>query len=305
MSTLTSPLIPNASHSVPAVLNYSIPSPNTPAGEKWKVEAYGSSRNFSSTSIPTTIYDLRGQEAVATVNSVGFQPITSPSSISSDFILNSSEEEVASKYYPEVVSVLLKHTGASRVVIFDHTIRRPKDPNVPETPSTRTPGLGTHGDQTPISAHKRVERHVQPPQPHKRFQLINLWRPLLNTVHDYPLAMCDFNTLDIFHDLEPTTLQRRPPTPSGEVYSVKHNSNQVWWYWSEMTPDDILFLLCYDSASRAMSKIPLDHSGAEVSESELRDVAGLAPHTAFKHEEGDKKGIRRHSIEVRALVFYD
>ncbi len=70
-----------------------------------------------------------------------------------------------------------------------------------------------------------------------------------------------------------------------------------------MTPDDVLLLKCYDSRSRSMSKVKA--SAADVNQAELRDVAGLTPHTAFLDEEGAKKGIPRMSIEVRALVFYD
>ncbi len=70
-----------------------------------------------------------------------------------------------------------------------------------------------------------------------------------------------------------------------------------------MTPNDVLFLKCYDSTSRELTKVKA--SAAPVNEAELRDVAGLTPHTAFLDEEGAKKGIQRQSIEVRALVFYE
>jgi len=140
--------------------------------------------------------------------------------------------------------------------------------------------------------------------------------------------VCESSTVDVLNDMEPTTLIYPPPTPNGETYGVKQNKNQVgkskgvrgierererkreiltdnkvWWYWSEMTPDNVLLLKCYDSASRELSKIT--RSGADVAQDELRDVAGLTPHTAFLDSEGAKKGIQRKSIEVRALVFYD
>jgi len=299
-----SPLIPSPSRSVSTTLNYNTSSPNTPIDEKWFIDINNrNNKNYEQTTFPATIYDLRGQENKATINTTGFQPITSPSTVPGDFILSSSDDEIARRYYPEVEALLLKHTGASRVVFFDHTVRRPRAPEIAESPYTRAPVLQAHVDQTPASAHRRVHRHVQPPQPFKRVQLINVWRPLLHTVYDFPLAMCDFNTVEVDNDLQPTTLLYPPPIPNGEIYSMRHNANHVWWYWSEMTPDDVLLLKCYDSASRALARVKV--SAADVLESELRDVAGLTPHTAFKHEEGVKKGIQRHSIEVRTLVFYD
>jgi len=302
-----SPLDTSSARYISAALTYTVPSPTASPNEKWYVEAYSNSsyrnKNFDTAPFPTNIYDLRGQEEHAHINTTGFQALTSPSDVPADLLLSGSDAEIEKLYYPEVEALLLKQTGASRVVFFDHTVRQPHPPEVPESPSTRRPGVLVHVDQTPASAHRRVERHVQPPRPYKRFQLINVWRPILNTVYDYPLAVCDFNTVDVVNDLIPTVLRRTPPTPNGENYSVKQSDKHVWWYWSEMTPSDVLLLLCYDSASRELTRVK--ESGADVLESELRDVAGLTPHTAFKDEEGAKKGIKRHSIEVRTLVFYD
>jgi len=286
-------------------LNYARALPTTPPTEQWYISINNphTNTNFEFTPIPVNIYDLRGQEDSTHIDITGFQAINSPSTVSGDFLLSSSAEDISRIYYPEVEALLLKHTGASRVVIFDHTIRKPWPDDVPDGPSTRRPALRAHVDQTPAGAHKRVERHVQPSHPYKRFQLINVWRPILNTVYDYPLAVCDARTLDVVNDLESSILLYPPPTPNGNVYSVKHNANHKWWYWSEMTPDDVLFLKCYDSASRDLTRVKA--GAADVLESELRDVAGMTPHSAFLDEEGAKKGIKRNSIEVRALVFYD
>lgn len=246
---------------------------------------------------------MRGQEDKTHIDVTGFQALTSPSSLPSDFFDTATEEDIKQVYYPEVEALLLKHTGASRVIFFDHTLRKPR-PGVPDSdPSQRQPVQRVHVDQTPASAHRRVVRHDLPPRPWKRFQLVNVWRPIQNTVYDYPLGVCEFGTIDVVNDLRPTTLLYPPPIPNGETYSVTHSDNHRWWYWSEMTPNDVLFLKCYDSASRALTNVK--ESAAEVDEKELRDVAGLTPHTAFFDEEGAKKGIKRQSIEVRALVFYD
>jgi len=299
MSHIVSPL--KRERYVPTTLKYS--SGNT-SGDKWFVDINNvQDTNIVRVDTPTNIYDLRGQEAATHIDTTGFQAITSPSAVSGDFLLSSSEADIARVYYPEVEELLLKHTGASRVVFFDHTLRKPQPADVPDSPANRRPVLLAHVDQTPASAHKRVERHVQPPRPYKRFQLINVWRPINNTVYDYPLAVCEFNSLDVVNDLVPTTLLYPAPTPNGETYSVQYNPNHVWWHWSHMQPSEVLLLKCYDSASRALTQIKA--SAADVDVSQLRDVAGMTPHTAFRDEEGVKKGIDRYSIEVRALVFYD
>ena len=259
--------------------------------------------NISIVPTSSTIYDLRGQESATHIDVTGFQAITAPSAVPASVLLDGSDEDVKRAYYPEVERLLLQQTGASRVVFFDHTVRRKYPEHVPETPQTRKPVQRVHVDQTPASAHVRVARHVQPPQPFRRVQLINVWRPIGYAVYDFPLAVCDFRTVDVQHDLVPTTLVYPRPLPDGETYSVRFNPQQRWYYWSRMTPDDVLFLKCYDSASRELTRVT--QSGADVDMEQLRDVAGLTPHTAFKDEEGAKLGPQRQSIEVRALVFYD
>ncbi len=81
------------------------------------------------------------------INTTGFQAITSPSSVSGDFLLTSSDEEIARVYYPEVEVLLKKHTGATRVVFFQHILREPYYPNVPCTPHTHSPVQRVHVDQ--------------------------------------------------------------------------------------------------------------------------------------------------------------
>eukprot|EP00026_Physarum_polycephalum_P011325 Phypoly_transcript_11540.p1 GENE.Phypoly_transcript_11540~~Phypoly_transcript_11540.p1 ORF type:complete len:312 (+),score=40.87 Phypoly_transcript_11540:251-1186(+) len=300
-----SPLVPSKDRSYNATLKYGFAIPSTPPGEKWSVDINNINNiNYARSPVDTTVYDLRGQESKTHIDVTGFQAITSPSSISSDILLSGNDKEIEKIYYPEVEALLLKSTGASRVVFFDHTVRMPRvGEDGVSLPTERKPVLFAHVDQTPVSAHKRVARHVNPPVPFKRFQLINVWRPIKNTVYDYPLAVCEAFSVDVERDLEPTDLVYPPPTPTGETYSLRYNKNQVWWYWSEMTPDEVLLLKCYDSASLELSKVT--RSAAPVLQEELRDVAGLTPHTGFFDSEGAKKGIPRLSIEVRALVFYD
>jgi len=298
-----SPLTPDLSRSVPTSLTFGRTRPDVT--EKWFVDINNlSNRNYDTINTPMNVYDMRGQESLTHIDVTGFQAITSPSTISGDFILTAPEDEVKKVYYPEVESLLLRQTGASRVIFFDHTIRKPRPPGVAEGPNARDAVFFAHIDQTPASTLRRVARHDVPPTPWKRVQLINVWRPLKYTVYDKPLAVCDFNSVDVLNDLAPTNLLYPPPLPKGETYSLKYNPNQVWWYWSEMTPDDVMLLKCYDSASRELTRVT--ESAAEgLPEDQIRDVAGLTPHTAFIDDEGTKKGISRHSIEVRALVFYD
>ena len=58
----------------------------------------------------------------------------------------SDEDAVRNVYYPEAEALLLDHTGAERVVIFNHTVRRriagaAAPPNIPPRESIELPAL--------------------------------------------------------------------------------------------------------------------------------------------------------------------
>ncbi|KAH9014412.1 hypothetical protein EDB85DRAFT_1899224 [Lactarius pseudohatsudake] len=51
----------------------------------------------------------------------------------------------------------------------------------------------------------RVQRHLPPEDVEgllqRYFQIINLWRPIHHAAYDWPLALCDCNSIDQSHDL--------------------------------------------------------------------------------------------------------
>lgn len=68
------------------------------------------------------IHDVRGKEDTVGLDKTGFQFVKHISN-EKDFV---DEKKVEAEYYKEVEALLKQQTGAKRVFIFDHTIRRPK-----------------------------------------------------------------------------------------------------------------------------------------------------------------------------------
>ena len=64
-------------------------------------------------------------------------------------------KELKSVYYPEVEQLIKTHTGANRVVIFDHTLRSGDEPTRNEK-AIREPVLRVHNDYTEWSGPQRV-----------------------------------------------------------------------------------------------------------------------------------------------------
>ena len=120
--------------------------------------------------------------------------------------------------------------------------RRPGDPE--DYIGRRQPVAQVHIDQTAASAIARVHRHLPasdvPKLLERRFQIINLWRPIANPAVDWPLALCDYRSVDSKKDLFPVA--RISPESTGETMGVKYNKNHKWKYLHGMTPEEIVLI---------------------------------------------------------------
>ena len=123
-------------------------------------------------------------------------------------------------------------------------IRRRRPGEADSSPDRRQPVPLVHVDQTTASSIARVHRHLPasdaPKLLERRFQIINLWRPIANPAVDWPLALCDFRTVDLKKDTFPVALIY--PDREGETLGVKYNKNHKWKYLHGMTPEEIVLI---------------------------------------------------------------
>ncbi len=196
------------------------------------------------------------------------------------------EQEIRTRFYPEVEAAIIAATGADNVFIFDHTLRRriegaeDRGAGAPRQPVPRV-----HVDHTERSGPQRV-RDLLPSATAEewlrgRVQIINLWRPLVGPLRDWPLAVADARTVAP-GDLVPSDLVY--PNRVGETYGVRYNPAHRWFYVPDMRTDEALLLKCYDSARDGRAR--------------------FAPHTAFRDPTAGDNLRPRESIEVRTLVFH-
>jgi hypothetical protein len=167
--------------------------------------------------------------------------------------------------------------------IFDHTVRKRVDGVADRDGGPRQPVARVHVDHTENSGPQRV-RDLIPDEAEEllkgRVQIINLWRPIRGPLKDSPLAVADARTVRPDELIGSDLVY---PHRVGETYSVKFSPEHQWYYVSDMVPDEILLLKCFDSKTD--------------------DVARFAPHTAFIDPTAPADAAPRESIELRALVF--
>jgi hypothetical protein len=192
------------------------------------------------------------------------------------------EAALKNAYYPETVALLKAETGASKIVIFDHTIRtshnQPRGVGLP-----REAVLRVHNDYTLKSGPQRV-RDLLPEEAEarlkKRFAIVNVWRPIVGPLQQFPLALGDAESLAAADVLATDLIY---PDRVGEIYSIAYNPSQRWFYFPEMSRDEAVLLKTFDSDPAR---------------------ARFSAHGAFADPNFPDPKVLRESIEVRALLFW-
>jgi hypothetical protein len=228
------------------------------------------------------VFNMRPVADGLTLDVQGFALVYSPTAVT-DFY---DEPQLRETYYPEAEDLVKQATGASRVVVFDHTVRRREQGVEDRTQGApRQPATRIHADYTELSGPQRV-RDLMGAEAgdllRRRFAIVNVWRPIRGPLNDAPLAVCDAASV-ADGDLVPQDLIYRDR--KGEVYGLTYNPAHRWYYAPAMEADEALLLKCYDS---------------------LKDGrARFMPHTAFTDPSAPANAIPRESIELRTLVFFD
>lgn len=223
---------------------------------------------------PVRVEDGRGREQDFTIDRNGFQLLKAPSQVH-DFY---SDEEVRRIYYPELDRLLRRELGASRVFVFDHTVRNAS------RAGAREPSRRVHNDHTVTSASRRVRDHLGPDAGEllkHRFGIVNVWRPIRGPVLDSPLALCDAQS---FTDADLIASDLVYPHVRGETSTVEYRPGHRWFYFSEMQPDEALLIRVHDSADDGRAR--------------------LSFHTSFENPLAPNAP-PRESIEARCLVFFE
>jgi hypothetical protein len=270
-----------ASSFVTADFNYLTPSPDRPRTYTFEPPSGEPRSNVVPEPHSLPVYDIRALDGTVSLDREGFALVRQKSEVK-DFY---NGDEVKAVYYPEAERLIKAATGADRVIVFDHTVRK-RVPGAADVRDggPRQPVARVHVDHTEKSGPQRV-RDLVPEEAKSllqgRVQIINLWRPIRGPLLDSPLAVCDARTV------KPDELVGSDlvyPDRVGETYSVKYSPDHRWFYAPGMTVDEVLLLKCFDSS--------------------IDGRARFAPHSAFADPSTPPNAPPRESIELRTLVFH-
>jgi len=252
-------------------------------GEKLVNETFGPNnirRRTSGAEEPRRVEISNGREAQdLALDKNGFVLVEQRTAIGNFF----DADELKRAYYPEVEALIKRVAGASRVVVFDHTLRS-GDEREREAKLIREPVRSAHNDYTEWSGPQRVrdlmgaeaENLLQ-----RHFAIIQVWRAIADPIRSNPLAMADARSVAV-DDL--LVAERRYPNRVGQTYRLKYNPAHRWFYFPEMRRDEAIVFKVYDSIKDGRAR--------------------FTPHTSFDDPMTPPGAAPRQSIEARALAFF-
>ncbi len=191
---------------------------------------------------------------------------------------------IKKSFYPLIVEFVKQHTGANRVEVFDHTIRKPMSEDLRDQTEVQRPTVQlAHSDYTPKSGPQRV-REILAGEAEQllkhRVAFFNVWKPLYRTVEEFPLAMCDDTTTANDDKL---VMELKYSDRTGEIYVLRYSPEHRWYYFPRMSPEQALLLKTYES------------------EPGLSNSMG---HSAFEDPSSPPNAPTRESIEIRTMAFF-
>jgi len=237
------------------------------------------------------IYDGRDHQAEYSLDKTGFQLVKHESKLND----LRNQDELNKDYIPEIEEFLKELTGADKVIAFGPLLRQTKP-----VPGSRfqPPGSDVHVDYTESRSQKLANKMLASRglagSEYSRVVCINVWRAISPGPQDWPLAMCEAQSVArsegqpnvmIYVDKLPDVeqLPELPPDPAGEAVCYQHSPMHKWTYFSNMQKDEVLVFKLYDSKD-----------GVE---------AWRTPHAAFDNS-SVPGAVPRESVEIRSVAYF-
>jgi hypothetical protein len=264
---------------VVAPLNFIEPMAEKPYSYNYEPPPGVPPRNTREETHTVTVFDARQLANRLSLDREGFVLLRHPTAATDLY----DDEQIRNLYYPECARLIKEHTGAARVVVFDHIVRNAA--RMAKGNPIQGYARRVHNAYTAWSAPQRVRdlmgKEAEGLLEH-RYAEINVWRPIRGPLLRSPLALCDAQTLSEGNLI---ASELRYPDRTGETYAITYNPAQRWYYFPRMEADEAILIRCFDSA----------RTGA----------ARFSAHGAFDDPHTPADAPPRESIEVRALVFFE
>ncbi|KAI4250069.1 MAG: hypothetical protein L6R40_000241 [Gallowayella cf. fulva] len=220
---------------------------------------------------PIQINSIRGREQDFSFDKNGFAVLKIDEDMPYD---DFSDPEGIRRYLNIVASSLQKLLGADKVQVFQY-VRISSAMRSGEADQFQD---ATHEEA--ISTFQKVNGDRATLSPNLRYQVVNVWKPLRGPLRDWPLALCDAESVHADHLAAADGVFETKIT---ENLQVHYDAAHRWYYLEDQEASELLVFRQADSH-------PAGRLGV--------------PHTSFPNPKAGPNELPRESIEVRTLVSY-
>jgi hypothetical protein len=208
---------------------------------------------------PVWMRNARAAAQPPSLEREGFQLAQSPSSVVRERLPELTADKAALEtpqslldYWDETIPVVRDLIGAREVLpLHASTVRfsARADKKKHMTPAGWA-HLDYDVDEAEVQLKETLAFHGRPVKPFSRYVLIQGWRALTPPPQDFPLAICDGRTVRSA-DMVPITYHMKTETRDVTYKSrgARHSDRHQWWFYPDMTPDEMLVFIGFDSAS--------------------------------------------------------
>ncbi|KAI1453885.1 hypothetical protein F4805DRAFT_441724 [Annulohypoxylon moriforme] len=196
-------------------------------------------------------------------------------------------------YLKSIEAFMVNKMEAKTVILYDWRIRsttsklgtlRPADKRIQlpiaqmaHADESARGGLGVLFDHTTEDEQELLKSGKA------RFRIMNIWRPLVPVVNEYPLALCEWDSVD---STDWELCDQVHVDRIDEAMYLKPTQSHRWWYLSKQCNNELSLFVVWDSVKFA------------------EGVQASTPHVAFDIP-GSSKTHERKSLEVRTIVITD
>lgn len=265
--------------SVTAEIAFAVDDGKRPVNETFEAGQVIRRRTGTTERHSVEIHNARSLAGELSLERNGFVLVDHPTAVRDFF----DPDQLVSEYYLEIERLVRSVTGASRVVVFDHTLRS-GDEREQSQRRIREPVLWAHNDYTEWSGPQRL-REILPDEAEQlaqhRFAIVQVWRAIERPIESNPLALVDAASVTPGDLIK---AERRYPHRVGETYQLQYSPAQRWYYFPRMRRDEALVFKVYDSL--------------------VDGRARFTPHCSFVDPSTAPGAPPRQSIEVRTFAFF-
>jgi hypothetical protein len=248
------------------------------------------------------IEDIRVQVPAPQLLRDGYETQIYPTSLTEEEFMTyrtpEGKQMIKDRYWPELHALIAQKTKAARVIPWHFSLRNQTLGYHPDEiffmkTGISQPASTLHIDNDHTTALSHLQREVGEAETqrlllkHKRWAIINVWRPVGRPVQRWPLLVVDHSHIPDWNFADHVARVYRNNDPKyykAHDNFLKPHADYVFRYVSQLRPEEVIMFRDYDSRT---------------------DRVRGTPHGGFQDDQTPEDAPARRSIEVRLFAFFD